>query len=63
MPRENMEHGKLLLTADLLQVDGVFRQQPLRSDVGTYGLLKLRFAPIEDLMNTLDRVASREIAA
>jgi hypothetical protein len=59
----NAEHGKLLLTADLLQRDAVFGRAPRLPDDSGLGLLGRRFAPIEELVATLDHIASREIAA
>jgi hypothetical protein len=58
----NAAHGKLLLTADLLQRDARFGLPSLRSDDRNFGLMALRFPPIEDLVNTLDHIASRETA-
>jgi hypothetical protein len=59
----NAEHGKLLLTADLLQRDGHFGLHSRKPDDGSFGFLGRRFPPIEDLVTTLDHIASREIAA
>ncbi len=59
----NAGHEKLLLTADLLQRDGLFGLPSRRLDDGSFGLLRRRFPPVEDLVTALDHIASREIAA
>jgi hypothetical protein len=59
----NAEHDKLLLTADLLQRDGLYGVPSSKLDNDSFGLLRRRFPPIEDLVNGLDHIASREIAA
>jgi hypothetical protein len=59
----NAAHGKLLLTADLLQRDSQFGLPSRKLDDGSFGLLRRRFPPIEDLVTALDHTASREIAA
>lgn len=63
MAIRNAEHGKLLLTADLLQTTGRFATSSRRfEDPATAGM-GLRFPPIEDLVGTLDHIATRESAA
>jgi hypothetical protein len=63
MAFRNAEHGKLLLTADLLQTTG--RPGPLsrRIEDPATTVMGLRFPPIEDLVGTLDHIATRESAA
>jgi hypothetical protein len=59
----NAHHGKLLLTADLMQRDRKSGLAALKLEDRTVGLLAVRFQPIEDLVSALDHIASREIAA
>lgn len=63
MASVNTAHGKLLLTADLLQSEGRLGLPSRRLNQGNVGLLAFRFPPIEDLVSILDHIASREIAA
>lgn len=63
MVMTNAAHGKLLLTAELLQRDGLGGIGTHRLDTATCALLAVRFPPIDDLVGTLDHIASREIAA
>lgn len=63
MASVNTAHGKLLLTADLLRCDGQLGLPSRRLDEGNFGPLEFRFPPIEDLVNILDHIASRAIAA
>jgi hypothetical protein len=63
MLRSTTEHGRLLLTADLLQREGrLVLSAPILGD-GGFGLLRHRFPPIDELVTALDCIASREIAA
>jgi hypothetical protein len=57
------ESAKLLLTKDFLQRDGRIGQSSRRLDEGNIGLMKLRFPPIDELVNALDHIAAREAAA
>jgi hypothetical protein len=59
----NAHHGKLLLTADLLQADRLSGSFALRLDHVVGAQLPIRFPPIDDLVSTLDQIASRAIAA
>jgi hypothetical protein len=59
----NADHGKLLLTADLLQRSARTGQSLRMLDDGSQRRLALRFPPIEDVVTALDTIASRESAA
>lgn len=59
----NADHGKLLLTADLLQKTGRFGPSSRMIEDHSHCLMGLRFPPIEDVVTALDLIASREIAA
>jgi hypothetical protein len=63
MLRSTKEHGRLLLTADLLQRELRIGSSALGSVDRTFGILGHRFPPIDDLVVTLDHIASRETAA
>jgi hypothetical protein len=62
MLRSTKEHSQLLLTSDLL-----LREARIASTLGSadraFGILCQRFPPIDDLVITLDHIASRETAA
>jgi hypothetical protein len=59
----NADHGRLLLTPDLLQLESRFGLPSHRLDAGSYARRPFRFPPIEDLVNALDSIAQRETAA
>jgi hypothetical protein len=59
----NADHGKLLLTADLLQLTARSGQTLRKLDDSSHRRLALRFPPVDDLVNALDHIASREGAA
>jgi hypothetical protein len=63
MAIKSANHAKLLLTADLLQGTRHSGLATLLRDEFGGGRLDLRFAPIEDIVGTLDLIASREVAA
>ena len=63
MPISIADHGKLLLTPDLLQKDGRFGLSTRKLDDAKFGRLKVRFPPIEDVVCALDYIASRDSAA
>jgi hypothetical protein len=63
MLRSTTEAHCLLLTADLMQRDGRFPRSARNSGDTAIGLLLQRFPPIEDVVVSLDNIASRTIAA
>jgi hypothetical protein len=63
MPVSITENGKLLLTSELRQVEGRFGMSAHRLDDASFGRVKVRFPPIEDVVSALDHIASRESAA
>jgi hypothetical protein len=63
MATMNSEGAMLLLTKDFLQLDGRIGHPSRRLDGGAVEVTRLRFPPIEELVGTLDHIASRESAA
>ena len=59
----NADHGRLLFTQDLLQLESRFGLPSHRLDIGPHARTPLRFPPIEDLVSALDSIAQRETAA
>lgn len=63
MLRSTSEKSRLLLTFDLLQPDGRVGLSTLKLDDSSFGVMRRRFPPIDELVCALDHIASRELVA